>query len=395
MLCARSPLVVVLFLCGCASGEQVSASGSTTTGTTTATGETTTTSSGSETSGSESTEGMSESDATSEGPTDSDSTSTTDPDTTSTSDPTTGPVCVDMDMDGYGEDCELGPDCDDNDPNNYTPEGCENCIDNDEDNAWVNCDAYDDNKPGPDCDDSNVGVGAGDEVEMCNGIAENCAGEIDPLPADEMCPSGGGEAPNVAGENGWICNVTQIGVDGCEIANCEVGFYDANQVPADGCECVGTDRDKSLASCSQSPQGFLGDVGEGETLPPVAGVIPNLEAEDWFHVGFDVNNANGARPNAGSIQVSFSENSGNPDDPDYRFEVFRTCDGQAFADGLATEHSGDIEPALEWWFEDNHDDNAHYVDNISWPDLVFIRVFRVHNPGQCTPYELTIKRVAN
>jgi len=392
MYTRKNLLFLLLLSTACASGEQISGSGTTasTTDSTTMVETTTTSTSTTAPTTDPTTDTTTTTTTTTEGPTTESESDTTEP---TTDGPTTGPVCEDADGDGYGLDCDLGPDCDDDDPNNYTPEGCEGCIDNDQDNAWVGCDRYDEDKPGPDCDDSNVAVGTNDATELCNGIAENCAGEIDPLPPEEMCPAGGDEAPNVAMENGWACNVTQIGVDGCEIANCEIGYYDANRVPADGCECTGTSRASSLASCVIDPKGYLGAVTEGSELAGIPGTIPHLDAEDWYYVDFP---ANGGRPNAGSIQVSFSQNSGNPDNPDYRFEVYRTCASDAFGDGLVMVHTPGLEPpALEWWFEDNHQGGANYTSNIAWPEQVLIRVFRVNNPDQCTAYELSIKRVAN
>jgi len=121
-----------------------------------------------------------------------------------------GPVCIDLDQDGYGEGCLPGPDCDDGDPtinpgveevcdnqvddncDGQTDEGCESvCIDNDQDGYGENC------LSGPDCDDGNgaVNPGAG---EICdNQIDDDCNGQI-----DEGCPtivitiSGGGGGPS-------------------------------------------------------------------------------------------------------------------------------------------------------------------------------------------------------
>ena len=178
------------------------------------------------------------------------------------------PDCIDGDGDGYGENCQSGADCDDNDYNNHSDAGCRNCKDGDGDAVWVSCDQYGADKPGPDCDDDNNSVGGMDAEELCNGIAENCAGEIDPLPADEMCPTNG-DAPNVAGVGGWMCNAVAPGADGCEIIGCSPGYYDANKAPDDGCECVGTDREKSLDACPAAPKALLGVFAEGGVLPPL------------------------------------------------------------------------------------------------------------------------------
>ncbi len=323
--------------------------------------------------------------------------------TTGPVDPTENPDpdCTDLDLDGYGENCQPGPDCDDNDYNNHSEAGCSSCKDGDGDDVWVSCDQYGATKPGPDCDDSNNSVGAMDAVELCNGIAENCAGEIDPLPADEMCPTEG-DAPNVAAIGGWLCNTVMPGDDGCEIAGCDAGYYDANKTPGDGCECVGTDRNKSLDACSADAKGKLGVVAEGGVLAPFKGAIgfvdngPGNGMEDWFSVDFPEAMAQGKRPNTGNIVVTFAVNPGDPANPDYRFEVYRACDGAPFAGGLATVFGAGAPPAREWTFSDGAATaNANYKSDIAWPEKVFIRVFRVNNTGSCSEYTLQVSRPPN
>ncbi len=323
---------------------------------------------------------------------------TENPDPTSNPDPD----CVDADGDGYGVDCQLGSDCDDNDYNNHTPEGCANCKDADDDNWWVGCDQYGDDKPGPDCDDTNPEVGGMDAEELCNGKAENCAGEIDPLPADQMCPTTG-NGDHVAGVGGWKCNPVSPGEDGCEIAACEPGYYDADKGPDNGCECVGTDRTKSLDVCGDGPAGFKGKIAEGGSVGMIKGVIPFIDngpgmgLEDWYSVDFPEAMAQGVRPNAGNIVVSFSSNPGDPANPDYRIEVFRACNGAAFDMSLATQFGPGAPPAREWSFFDNHPNpgNPMYKNDVVWPERVYIRVIRTNNSGVCGEYTLNIARTAN
>ncbi len=315
------------------------------------------------------------------------------------------PDCVDNDDDGFGMNCQLGDDCDDNDYNNHTQDGCDNCVDKDGDNYWVGCDQYGQVKPGPDCDDNNDKVGAMDADELCDGIAQNCAGEIDPLPPEDMCPTSG-DAPNVAPVGGWQCNAVAPGEDGCEIATCTPGFYDANKTPADGCECVGTDRNKSLEACSDDPKGALPVVAEGGVVPPLKGVIafidngPGNAMEDWYSVQFPEAMAQGARPNAGNISVSFAVNPGDPANPDYRLEVYRNCAGKAFEGSLATQFGPGAPPAREWTFVDtpnpnNPNPNPNAKNDVPWPQKVYIRVIRVNNTGTCGEYTLQVSRVAN
>ncbi len=121
-------------------------------------------------------------------------------------------TCIDLDQDSYGDNCLPGPDCYDTNPainpgaeevcyngvdddcDGETDEGCNNgpiCIDNDQDGYGENC------LPGSDCDDGNGAVNPG-MAEICdNGIDDDCNGQV-----DEGCPtiiittSGGGGGPS-------------------------------------------------------------------------------------------------------------------------------------------------------------------------------------------------------
>ncbi|NJK33449.1 MAG: hypothetical protein HC927_14175 [Deltaproteobacteria bacterium] len=399
--------------------------------------------------GSESADSMMDSSSTTDDP---DESTTDDPDESTTNDPdesesetsteTGPPECLDLDLDGYGDNCDLGPDCDDADFNNWTscatcmdadgdnywtgcdqfddqkqgPDcddanynafselGCMNCVDGDMDGFWKGCDQYGDQAPGPDCNDANAGVGVQDNEEICNGLAENCAGEIDNQPPDDMCPTDGMEPPNVAPMNGWLCDPPAAGVDGCKIANCVEQYFNIDGDDDNGCECAGTPRTKSLAACSDAPQGYLGNLAEGQQLNGlVVGSIPLIDngvgngAEDWFSVDIPEPGNPGTRPNTGRIQIDFQQN----DNTDYRFTVHRTCASVAFDGGLATQFGNGAPPAREWWFFDNHTPPlqmpvpALYKDNVTWPSKVYVRVFRVQNDKVCNSYQLRVQRVSN
>ncbi len=331
----------------------------------------------------------------------SDSETDTDTDTDSSDESSDdAPVCIDDDQDGFGQDCEQGPDCDDSDPYNFSESGCANCKDDDQDLAWVGCDTYGADKLGPDCDDANPGVGADQGNEICNGLAENCAGEIDAAPADDMCPADGVPVANVAEQDGWLCDPPAPGQDGCKIKTCVDEWFDADDVVGNGCECKGSSRETSNAECGGSLGGFLGVLAEGDQAQNVGvGIIPVLDnligngAEDWYWVGTPENMANGVRPNAGIIQVDFEKN----DNGDYRFEVYRQCNAVPFDAGLATQFGAGSPPVREWWFWDSHVPVFlnQWEENIAWPEAVYIRVFRVQNPGACNEYKLRVQRTSN
>jgi len=367
---------------------------------------------------------------------DGDNTGDGDGDNTGDGDGDTTGECFDLDQDGYGANCAMGPDCDDEDYNNHTvdgcancadmdgdgqwvgcdifdenkpgpdcddldfnvfsDEGCANCVDGDNDGVWVGCDQYGDEKPGPDCDDGNANVGLGDQVEICNGLAENCAGEVDNAPPNEMCPPEGVDAPNVDPMNGWDCDPPAPGQDGCVIVGCVEQYFDLDDAVNNGCECEGTPRTDSLAACSDAPQGYLGAVGEGEQLADlVVGTVPRIDngigsgREDWFSVDFPENDAVGVRPNTGQVEVDFAMNQGN----DYRFQVYRSCNGNAWAGSLA-ENLNANSVDNEWWFYDDHQFGSP-VNNAAWPNTVYIRVFRVQNDNTCNNYQLEVRRLDN
>ncbi len=185
---------------------------------------------------------------------------------------------------------------------------------------------------------------------------------------------------------------------------CEDQYFNLDGLVEGGCECAGTSRDVSNAACEGGPAGFLGVIEEGQQAQNVpVGVIPHIDngvgngAEDWYRVEFSDAGNPGARLQSGSIRVSFAEN----ENDDYRFEVFRTCNGLPWSGGLATQFGPGSPPAREWWFFDNHAAPANmpvpalYKDNVTWPNQVYIRVFRVQNPNTCSKYQLSIQRVAN
>ena len=122
--------------------------------------------------------------------------------------------CVDYDLDGYGPNCALGPDCDNLDENNWN--SCATCVDQDDDFYYTGCDDYL-TILGPDCEDSNSGVNPG-ETEVCDMIDNDCDLEIDE--GSDICP----DHSNAQG----VCTAGVCGVE------CDPDFGDCNA--SDGCE---------------------------------------------------------------------------------------------------------------------------------------------------------------
>ena len=117
---------------------------------------------------------------------------------------------------------------------------------------------------GPDCDDDNPFVATGDEVELCNGLSENCAGEVDPLPAEDMCPPEGANDPPFV--TGWDC-VPPGPRRGrlCHRRLCRAEYHDPDDDWTNGCECLANPISTVAASCDQPID--LGDVpDDGSTI---------------------------------------------------------------------------------------------------------------------------------
>lgn len=228
--------------------------------------------------------------------------------------------CVDADGDGWFGDCDIypegaqGPDCDDSNGCVWTEAGCANCVDLDDDDVWVGCDVYGDCAPGPDCHDGNPSVGEGDAVELCNGIAENCAGEIDPYPAEEMCPPAGVVAP---GATGWQCQPPAEGEDGCVIASCATDWVDLDVDANNGCECASLPPSNQGSSCAGAID--LGDLSDNGQSTTVEGNAVPVGRVVWYRFrGVDLSDAGSGCDNY-HVRVRFLSNPGEQ----YAFSVGR------------------------------------------------------------------------
>ena len=227
-------------------------------------------------------------------------------------------TCIDEDGDGWYGVCDAypdgieGPDCDDSNGCVWTDEGCANCVDADEDGVWIGCDVYGDCAPGPDCDDANVSVGEGDAIELCNGLAENCAGEIDPFPAAEMCPPEGVDAPAVTG---WACEPDVVGEDGCVITECEVDQVDLDGDGVTGCECESLPPHDQGVDCANAID--LGNIADNASQQTITGNAVPLGRVVWYRFR-GVDSADTSCDNY-HVRVHFLSNPGDQ----YAFSVGR------------------------------------------------------------------------
>jgi hypothetical protein len=157
-----------------------------------------------------------------------------------------------------------------------------------------------------------------------------------------------------------------------------------------------TPADQVGSSCGQNT-GIKGPVAKGESLAalPVGGIegldngLGNGE-EDWYQFEFPISlDAN--RPIAGMPTISFAINDGE----DYRFEIFRDCGAEAYGQGLASEFGSNAPPLTEWSFNDVDPgmfEQLDYMEIVPWPAMVWVRVVRFQNAGECNNYQLQVTR---
>lgn len=304
-------------------------------------------------------------------------------------------TCVDADADGWFGECDAypegteGPDCDDSNGCVWTEAGCANCVDQDEDGVWVGCDVYGDCAPGPDCHDGNASVGEGDAIELCNGVAENCAGEIDPFPADEMCPPAGVATPGVTG---WTCEPPAPGEDGCVISECETDLVDLDSDALTGCECESLPpMDQGVDCAGAIDVGNIADVAEsvtveGNAVPPGRVVWYRFRGVDQADTSCDNYH----------VRVNFLSNPGNQ----YAFSVGRgscgavntavECNDYTWATDMRITDAGVLTGQCPCYAP-----GASPTTNVSTCESdtadYYVAVYRVADTGgmpTCAPYQL-------
>ncbi len=163
-------------------------------------------------------------------------------------------------------------------------------------------------------------------------------------------------------------------------------------------DCM-TPADQTGSSCG-AETGFVGAYAVGESDVTAIGAILETDnglgngREDWYRFDFPLD-AMSPRPAAGVASISFSINGGDPENPDYRFEIYRDCGAEAYGQGLAAEFGSNAPPLTEWDFRDLDPggmEQLEYLEMVPWPTTVWIRVFRVNNDGICSNYQLEVSR---
>jgi hypothetical protein len=165
----------------------------------------------------------------------------------------------------------------------------------------------------------------------------------------------------------------------CTIMTCAGGYYDADGMVADGCECMD---DTSSNACNTATPIGVGSLNPGQSANgPAAGVIPLAGMSDWYVIQFPMSGL-------GMPHVSFTTNTAGA----FVFDVFTSCAGAA--GGTAGQCSG-TETATNlttWDFNDSLCSGAppcmQPPRTDTWPSTLYIRVRRSTAGNSCGTYQI-------
>jgi len=209
-----------------------------------------------------------------------------------------------------------------------------------------------------------AGMGSG---EACNGADDNCDGVNDNAPTATMCPPTSNVATTVCG-----------GGAGCSIGACNGNAADVDGGYANGCECVNEGNGNACGTATA-----LGAIGVGSSANSLTSSIAAAGGADFFYVTFPPVGSNGG----GTPRIRFTRNDGSS----FRFEVSSGCPAAALACGSG----GTAVDLTEWSFVDDQSiggPNQWTSRNVTWPNPIYVRVYRTTPGASCDQFQLTVTR---
>ncbi len=261
--------------------------------------------------------------------------------------------------------------CDD--PNTENPELCNGVDDDcnpdtpdgaDDSDIGVPCDGPD----GDLCEEGHVVCASGGveqcddntitNVEICNGIDDNCMDGVDEMNPDTSCPSQLPSAGNVAD---WACD------GACVIVSCNSLTADIDHVNSNGCECTGLDAygDTCGAAATYS-------VAAGATVTRT-GRIETASGEDWLRFNFTPR----AAPGNYHPKVQLTSNGGGQ----FAMEVRTSCTT------VATCGTGTGSSVTTWEGNWTYTAGAGCcTDNTPKVTSVWVHITRTNGTATCTAY---------
>lgn len=239
-------------------------------------------------------------------------------------------------------------------------------------NQTSNGDSMTSGPGGPTSGDSNSGfvTSGGSSSGTGGGGGGNCI-DLDGDDFGEGC---------IAGDD---CDDDNVDINPAAMERCDEVDWNCDGEPNTGCECA----DDGVGSNCNLPFD-LGVLTVGGMKMGVVGNVPVENNFDWYQVSFP---SEGARPGEGTPTISFAINEGDQ----FVFDVLTDqCGAGGMPCGNAGAPEGLAEGLTEFTFIDDDPgcctEPMHAL--VSWPDLVYIRVYRTTQGSSCSAYQLQVSR---
>jgi hypothetical protein len=216
-------------------------------------------------------------------------------------------------------------------------------------------------------------------AEVCNGLDDNCNGQVDEGDPNALCASKGAQPPHAS----WACTG-----GACQLGACDPGWtaYPAGGGVAAGCACQ-VDANEGNQSCATAKDvGTVTDVGG--TPITIQGTLSSDTDVDFYT--FNTTDTNETTTNSYHVASSFSGPSPNTE---FVMDVIRgaTCDD-------APTGAGTNITSYDWCVNAS---NATLGEAPCGPAAVhhcgshgstyYVRVYRAAGvTGTCTPYQITV-----